>query len=101
MASATIAVTRRSGFEWTKGPFDILFDGKTVGSVSKGQTVELQVEPGRHTLQVRLGRRASLERTFNAADGQIINFSSQGTWILGQYLFSPGRPGVGVKLNEE
>jgi hypothetical protein len=102
MASATVTVTRRKVFEYSKAPFEILFDDKVVGSVSQAQTVELQVDPGHHTLQLRSRRGGlSYERSFDASDGQVINFSTRGTWILGFYLFSPWQPGRGLSLDPE
>jgi hypothetical protein len=39
------------GIELRRGVFDISVDGNSVGSVDRHDTVETQVEPGRHTVQ--------------------------------------------------
>jgi len=41
-------------------------------------TIEIPIEPGRHTLQVRSGRNSSRTRTFDAADLQTVAFRCTG-----------------------
>jgi hypothetical protein len=59
---ATLKLTHKAiGAEVRRGTYDAFFDGKPVGSVEMNDTIEIPVEPGRHTLQVRSGRtRAEL-----------------------------------------
>jgi hypothetical protein len=53
---ATLKMTREGfGIELRRGSFDITVDGNSVGSSAYGQTLETPVEPGRHTLRVRVG----------------------------------------------
>lgn len=66
---ATVAVA-----ELRRKPFQVLLDGNVAGSIGRNQTVELSVESGRHTLQIRSGRYSSPERWFDAADGTTIRF---------------------------
>ncbi len=57
-------------------PWDVAIDGTVVDSVSRGETLELSVETGRHALQVRSrGIFASPERSFETRDGQVVGFS--------------------------
>ena len=51
---ATLKLTHKAiGAEVRRGPYDVVVDGERVGSVEMNQTIEIPVEPGRHTLQVR------------------------------------------------
>ena len=57
-----------------RGTFDVVVDGKSVGSIKWHETIETPVEPGRHTLQVRKGRYSSRVKTFDAAEDEFVAF---------------------------
>lgn len=60
--SATLRLTRNVGSsapELRRGRFEILVDDKSVGSLANHDTVETQIEPGRHNLVLRKGRYSS------------------------------------------
>ena len=66
--SATLKLTHKAiGAEVRRGIYDVVFNGERVGSVEMSNTIEIPVEPGRHTLQVRNGRNSSSTQTFDAA----------------------------------
>src|ERR1035437_1155107 len=76
--SATLKLTRNAPvMEIRRGTFDVLVDGKRVGSFELHDTFETPVAPGRHTLQVREGRYSSRELSFQVTDGQVISFRCQ------------------------
>ena len=55
--AATLKLTHKAiGVEVRRGPFDVVVDGERAGSLEMNSTLEIPVEPGRHTLQVRNGR---------------------------------------------
>lgn len=55
--SATLRMTREGlGIELRGGTFDIGLDGEKAGSIEWHDTVEILVEPGRHTLRVQARR---------------------------------------------
>jgi hypothetical protein len=57
---ATLKLTHKAiGAEVRRGTYDVVVDGERVGSVEMNHTIEIPVEPGRHTLQVRNGRNSS------------------------------------------
>ena len=66
--SSTVTLERAKNvvMELRRDRFEILLDGNPAGSIDRHQTVELPVEPGPHTLQVRdrpiLKPRATLRR---------------------------------------
>jgi hypothetical protein len=60
---ATLKLTHKAiGAEVRRGPYDVVVDGERAGSVEMNRTIEIPVEPGRHTLQVRNGRNPSCHK---------------------------------------
>ncbi|MGN6125159.1 MAG: hypothetical protein ACTHON_01215 [Humibacter sp.] len=87
--SATLQLSHKSiGAEVRRGDYDILLDGKQVGSVAMNDTFETSIEPGRHTLQLRSGKDSSRIKSFDAADGDIVSFHGTGKSILPVFLAS-------------
>ena len=100
--SATLKLSHKAiGAEVRRGPFDVLVDGKRVGSVEMNDTIETPVEPGRHTLQVRNGRNSSRAETFDAADGEVIAYRCTGKRFLPLFLASFVVPSLALKLVRE
>ena len=99
---ATLRVTRVTfGVELTRGEFDVAVDGKSVGSVKYGETVETPLEPGRHTLRIRKGRYSSRDRSFDAADGEIVSFRCSGAILWPRWVASQLKPDLGITLKRE
>jgi hypothetical protein len=102
--SATLRLTRNVGaaaFELRRGRFDILVDGKHVGSLENHDTVEIPVEPGSHDLVLRKGRYSSRTHTFDAADGEAIEFRCHGARIWPTYVASIVKPDLAISLRRE
>ena len=75
--TATLKMTHKAiGVEVRRGTYDIVVDGQKAGSLEMNDTVEIPVEPGRHTLQICSGRNSSRTQTFEAAESQTIAFRS-------------------------
>jgi hypothetical protein len=87
--------------ELRRARFEIVLDGNPAGTIDRNQTVELPVEPGPHTLQVRTGRYSSRAQSFDAADGVNIHFRCNGAILWPQYLASLFAPTIGLKLKRE
>jgi hypothetical protein len=87
--------------ELRRGTFHVLLDGKDVGSIEWHQTVDVPVEPGHHTLQVRHGRYASPERSFDAANGEMVSFRCMGANLWFIYVASFAMPNLGIVLKRE
>ena len=99
---ATLKVSHKAiGVEVRRGTFDVLVDGERVGSVEMNDTLETQVEPGRHTLQVRNGRNSSQTEIVDAAEGQVIAFRCTGKRFLPLFLASFVAPRLALKLRRE
>ena len=96
---ATLKVTHKAiGAEVRRGPYDVVLDGERVGSVEMNGTIEIPVEPGRHTLQVRSGRQSSSTDIFEAAQGEIVAFRCTGKRFLPLFLASFLVPSLALKL---
>ena len=100
--AATLKLTHKSiGAEVRRAPYDIVLDGKSVGSVAMNSTFETPTEPGRHTLQVRSGRNSSRTSTFDAADGETVAFRCTGKSVLPVFLLSFVVPSLALTLRRE
>jgi len=100
--SATLKLSHKAiGAEVRRGTFDVLVDGKHAGSVEMNDTIEIRVEPGRHTLQVRNGRNSSGTQTFDAAEGEVVAFRCTGKRFLPLFLASFVAPSLALKLVRE
>jgi hypothetical protein len=96
---ATLKVTHKAiGVEVRRGPYDVVVDGERAGSVEMNHTIEIPVEPGRHTLQVRDGRDSSSTETFDAAEEEIVAFRCTGKRFLPIFLASFVVPKLALKL---
>ncbi|HEV3281366.1 MAG TPA: hypothetical protein VG032_07155 [Acidimicrobiales bacterium] len=100
--SATLKLRHKAiGAEVRRGTYDVAVDGERVGSVEMNATIEVSVEPGRHTLQVRNGRKSSSIETFDAAEGEIVAFRCTGKRFLPIFLASFIVPRLALKLVRE
>jgi hypothetical protein len=96
---ATLKLTHKAiGAEVRRGTYDVVVDGERVGSVEMNHTIEIPIEPGRHTLQVRNGRNSSSMQTFDAAEEEIVAFRCTGKRFLPIFLASFVVPRLALKL---
>ena len=97
--SATLTLTHKAiGVEVRRRTYDVVVDGKRVGSLEMNDTIEIPIEPGRHTLQVRNGRNSSRTLTFDAAEGQVEAFRCSGKRALPIFLLSFVVPSLALSL---
>jgi hypothetical protein len=98
----TVKLTRvGAGIELRRGLFEISIDGTSVGSIEYGKTIELPVESGRRTLQVRHGRYSSRAMSFDAADGRTVGFRCHGAMVWPRWLASFAKPDLAISLRRE
>ena len=87
--STTLKVIHSAiGAEVRRAPYDVLVDGQLVASVEMNDAVEIPVEPGRHSLQVRSGRDRSGREDFEIAEGQVVEYRATGKRFLPLFLAS-------------
>jgi hypothetical protein len=97
--SATLVLRREAvGIELRRGHFEIVLDDGNVGSIDWHQTVEVPVEPGRHTLQIRAARQSSRAQAFEVADGETVGFRCHGAMVWPRYVASIFAPNLGISL---
>jgi hypothetical protein len=100
--AATLKVTHKAvGAEVRRDPYEIVVDGQAAGAVKMNGTIELPVDPGRHTVQVRDGRKSSGAEAFDAAEGQVVAFRCTGKRFLPIFLASFILPRLALKLVPE
>lgn len=87
--------------ELRRKPFQVILDGRPAGAIERHRTVELTVESGPHTLQVRSGRYSSRTQSFEAANETNIRFRCNGAVLWPQYVASLLVPTIGLKLKRE
>lgn len=96
---ATLKLTHQViGAEVRRGRYDVEVDGKHAGSLEPNETIDIPVEPGRHTLKVRSGRNSSRTRTFDVAEGEIVSFRCGGKSILPIFLLSFVIPSLAISV---
>lgn len=100
--SATLSVTRKgTGIELRRGPFEIGVDGAAVGSIKNHETVPIPLAPGHHTVRLRSGRYSSQERSFDVAEGEVVNFVCHGAMLWPRYVASIVKPDLAISLRRE
>ncbi len=100
--AATLKVTHKAiGVEVRRGTYDIVVDGQPAGSLEMNDSIEIPVERGRHTLQVRSGRKSSRTQTFEAAESQTVAFRCTGKSFLPSFLASFVVPSLALQLRRE
>ena len=100
--AATLKLTHRTiGVEVRRGSYDVVVDGARVGSVELNATIEIPIEPGRHTLQIRNGRNSSRTQTLDAADGEVVAFRCGGKRPLPIFLASFVVPRFALSLRRQ
>ena len=89
------------GIELRRGPFQVTLDGAVVASIERGDTIEIPLAPGRHSLRIRVNRYSSPPRSFDIADGEVINFRCHGAMMWPRYVASIVKPDLAVALHRE
>ena len=100
--SATLKLTHRTiGVEIRRGTYDVVLDGQPAGSLELNDTIEIPVETGHHTLQLRSGRNSSRTKNFDAAEGETVSFRCSGKSVLPIFLLSFVVPSLALSLHRE
>jgi len=100
--SATLRLTHKTiGAEVRRGTYDAVVDGNPGGSLELNETIDIPIEPGHHTLQIRNGRNSSRTKSFDAAEGETVAFRCGGKSILPVFLLSFVVPSLAISLHRE
>lgn len=100
--AATLKLTHKAiGAEVRRGTYDIVLDGRSAGSLEMNETIEIPIEPGRHTVQLRNGRNSSRTETFDAGESETVAFRCTGKTFLPIFLASFIVPSLALTLKRE
>lgn len=100
--AATLQLAREGlGIELRRGTFHILIDGNDAGTIEREQTIEVQLEPGDHTLQIKAGRYSSRPQSFDTIDEQTVRFRCHGAMVWPRYVASIAKPDLAISLRRE
>jgi hypothetical protein len=100
--SATLKLTHRAiGAEVRRGTFDVVVDGERAESLEMNDTIEIPIEAGHHTVQVRNSRNLSRTLTFDATEGQVVAFRCTGKRFLPIFLMSFVVPRLALSLRPD
>jgi hypothetical protein len=103
MGDGTVRLERR----WSYWPFGgkedwtIAIDGTAVGSIADRETVEVSVEPGRHTLRLGTGRHRSPERSFEVPPAGLAGFRCHGPRIWPLWLAAQVKSDLWITLRPD
>jgi hypothetical protein len=93
--TATLKMTHKTiGVEVRRGTYDVMVDGHQAGALQMNDTIKISVDPGRHTLQIRV-------QTFVVADNQTVSFRCTGKSFLPVFLLSFVIPSLALHLRRE
>lgn len=100
--TATLTLTHKAiGAEDRRGTYDAVVDGKRVESLEMNDTIEISIDPGPHSLQVRAGRIFSWTETFSVSEGEVVAFRCSGWGVLPIFLASFVAPNRAHTLRRE
>jgi hypothetical protein len=101
--AATLHLVREPNLvmELRRGTFRVLLDRNDVGSIDSHQTIDVPLEPGHHTLQVKERRYTSGSGSFDVAEGETVTFLCSGARIWPIYLVSLVVPSLALTLRRE
>ncbi len=100
--TATLKMTHKSiGVEVRRGTYDVVVDGQSAGSLEMNDTIAIPVEPGRHSVQVRSGRKSSRTQNFEVTEGQTVAFRCTGKSFLPIFIASFVVPSLALQLRRE
>jgi hypothetical protein len=100
--SATLKMTHKAiGVEVRRGTYNVVVDGQLAGALKMNDTIEIPVEPGRHTVKLTSGRKSSRTQSFEIAESQTVAFRCTGKSVLPIFLASLLVPSLALRLRRE
>ncbi|MCX5674841.1 MAG: hypothetical protein NTX87_07520 [Planctomycetota bacterium] len=91
-ATASLVLYRDSGFVDAYRKYAILIDGRQIGSVKNGETKTISLEPGAHTLRLKIDWCSSNTISFDLTSNETARFRC-GSNFLGPLcvFFAPSK----------
>lgn len=98
LSTASLVIVRAGGFVDAIRRYAVLVDGQQAALIANGETKTIPLEPGMHTVKLKIDWCGSNEVTFQLAAGETASFQCgpnlEGVPVLLGFfrvLFSPGR----------
>lgn len=82
-------------------PWDIVLDGRVVGSIANQEIVEVSLAPGRHTLRLGHGRHRSPQRSFAIASAGLVSYRCHGPRFWPLWLAAMIKPDLWITLRAD
>jgi hypothetical protein len=82
----------------TREDWQITVDSTVVGAIANGETVEIAVTPGHHTVRLGSGRHRSPQRSFDINEGEVVSFRCHGPMILPVFVAAFAKPDLWISL---
>ncbi len=102
MAAATLRLTRKwGGMTERDVAWQITLDEQVVGTIARGQTVELSIARGYHTLQISSERHHSRQRSLQVAEDEVVAFSCRAAAIWPLWVAALFKPDLWISLKQE
>jgi hypothetical protein len=73
-ASALICVSRDSGYADRLRSYSVVVDGRKIGKIANGETKSFPIDPGEHTLKLKIAWCGSNTIHFDADTSQTVDF---------------------------
>ncbi len=89
MQSSVVKIIRKKRWGDTLRFYEIILDGKNVGIIFATQTISVPVEPGHHSLKMKIDWGGSEEINFSIGSGEEITFECESTFRIWQLLLFP------------
>lgn len=71
---ATLTLSRESAFTDRLRAYAVMLDGKKIGDLRNGETKSFVIEPGPHTLELKIDWCGSPTLAFTASDNTVASF---------------------------
>jgi hypothetical protein len=101
MGEATIRLSRAGSLSPLLGmeTYNISVDGRVVGAIAAGETVEVSVTPGRHSLLLQgRGRNRSPLRALEVAEEEVVSYRCHGPWFWPLMVAAQVKPSLWISL---
>jgi hypothetical protein len=89
MQSSVVKITRKEQPVDSSRFYEIILDGKNVGIIFATQSISVPVEPGHHSLKMKIDWCCSEEINFSIGSGEEITFECESNIPLQKVLLVP------------
>lgn len=89
MQSSVIKIVRQKNWKDSSRAYEIILDGENVGIILASQSISVPVEPGHHSLKMKIDWGGSEEINFSIGSGEEITFKCEFGFSIIRLLLVP------------